>query len=79
MFKVVQPGVPDLVLEDREAVSDTRWRARLKGRSAGGHVGVGPTVVKAIEDLERIFQSELDAVRIGAEEYRAHREAQIAR
>lgn len=63
----VVAGTPDLVVTDRpSAATSTRYRAVLKGRSAGGYlVGHGPTPDAAAADLERVYQAELAAVANG--------------
>lgn len=61
-------GYPTLRLEDRgpACATSTRWRAMLKGRSAGGLLhGFGPTAALAAKDLERVYEKELAAVREG--------------
>jgi hypothetical protein len=69
--KRIVNGTPDLVVEDRVTVGDPkyRFRAYLKGRTAGGMLhGFGPTEDAACADLERVYRRELAAVSAGRHE-----------
>lgn len=66
--RVIVAGRPDLIVDDRPETIDRRYRFRayLKGRTAGGFlVGHGPTEDAAVGDLELVYKRELAAVRAG--------------
>lgn len=53
----------DVVLEDTMIAGDTRWRARLKGRSSGGYdTGFGATAQDALSDLRKVYALRLEDV-----------------
>lgn len=66
--RIVVGGHPQLIIEDRPGVDDKnyRYKAYLKGRSAGGILtGFGATIQEAAEELRTIYKDELAAIELG--------------
>jgi hypothetical protein len=67
--EIVVAGRPAAVIEDRGLTvagidGRYRFRAMLRGRSAGGHLtGHGATADAALAELTRVYKAELAAVK----------------